>query len=113
MAPEASSLANDTHSAMVREISELSVSRPRRPSFPIALILAVGLAAPLAACGRKGALDPPPGGYVLDRSTTRTPVSGLGAPPPSDATPPGAANENRTVVSPGPHKRLPLDWLLD
>ena len=61
------SLANDTQSVMLREISESALSRPNRsPSF-LAVIGVLALALPLAACGRKGPLDPPPGGYVLEQ----------------------------------------------
>ena len=67
---------------MVREISEPAVSRPDRSLFPFAVIGALVLALPLSACGRKGPLDPPPGGYMLetrpDRTTAVTP-QGRGA----------------------------------
>ena len=67
---------------MVREISEPALSRPDRSLFPFAVIGALALALPLSACGRKGPLDPPPGGYVLDdRSTGPT----AGHPQGSDA----------------------------
>ena len=61
------SLANDTQSVMVREISEPALSRPDRHRLSVAVIGALALALPLAACGRKGPLDPPPGGYVLEQ----------------------------------------------
>ncbi len=73
------SLANDTQSVMVREISEPAVSRPNRSSFSLAVIGALALALPLSACGRKGALDPPPGGSQLEAGTVRTPVTRRGA----------------------------------
>ena len=47
------------------------------PSLPhLAAIGMLALALPLAACGRKGSLDPPPGGYALEQGTAKTPVSG-------------------------------------
>jgi len=42
------------------------LSRPRRSPVFIAAIGALALALPLTACGRKGPLDPPPGGQMLD-----------------------------------------------
>src|SRR5260370_1369066 len=56
------SLAYDTQSVMVREISEPAVSRPNRSSFLRAATGPWALALPLAAGGGKGALEPPPGG---------------------------------------------------
>src|SRR5258708_7679536 len=73
------SLANDTQSVMVREISEPAVSRPNRSSFLLAAIGALALALPLSACGRKGGLDPPPGGSQLEAGTVKTPVTRRGA----------------------------------
>ena len=68
-----------THNLLcVREISESQLSRPNRLPFSLAVIGALALALSLAACGRKGALDPPPGGYQLEPSVTRTPVTGSG-----------------------------------
>src|SRR5712671_5061193 len=75
------SLANDTQSVMVREISEPAVSRPNRSSFSLAVIGALALALPLSACGRKGALDPPPGGSQLEGGTVRTPTTRRGGQP--------------------------------
>jgi hypothetical protein len=98
---------------MVREISESAVSRPKRSLIPFAMIGAIALALPLTACGRKGALDPPPGGYALERSTLNTPVSDKGAamaPPPKQ---PEYDEEGKPIAPQGPNKRLPGDWLLD
>src|SRR5258707_14577074 len=77
------SLANDTQSVMVREISEPAVARPNRSSFFLAVIGTLALALPLSAGGRKGALDPPPGGAQLEAGTVRPPVTpgGAAAPP--------------------------------
>ena len=63
------SLANDTQSAMLREIFGVRHCPGRivRRSF-LAVIGALALALPLAACGRKGPLDPPPGGYALEQA---------------------------------------------
>jgi|SRR6185312_1522027 predicted small lipoprotein YifL len=83
----------------------------------LAMIGVLGLT--LSACGRKGPLDPPPGGYVLERNTLmRTPVSGRGAQRPVEqqeqAKPQVEYDEDgRPVAPPGPKKRSPADWLLD
>jgi predicted small lipoprotein YifL len=106
------SLANDTQSVMVHEISEPAVSRPNRASFFMAVIGALALALPLSACGRKGALDPPPGGSQIEAGTVRTPVTRRGA----EATPvkPTEYDENGRPIAPvGTRKKLPADWLID
>src|SRR3978361_1306124 len=65
----------EARSVMLREILESDVPRPNRLLISFALASAVALA--LAGWGRKGALDPPPGGYALEPTTT-TPVTGRG-----------------------------------
>jgi len=72
------SLANDTQSGMVRANLESALSCPRRAPVFLATIGVLVLALPLAACGRKGGLDPPPGGHQVDRGVVRTPVTGRG-----------------------------------
>ena len=106
------SLANDIQSVMVREISEPAVSRPNRSSFFLAVIGALALALPLSACGRKGALDPPPGGSRLEGGAVRTPVSRRGADPVPEKAP--EYDENGRPIAPaGQKKKLPGDWLID
>ena len=110
------SLAKDTQSDMVREIPELFVSRPNRASLVLAMTGTLALALLLSGCGRKGSLDPPPGGYQLDRDVFRTPVSGRGdvqgqeKPPEKD---PEYDEQGRPIAPVGPKKRLRGDWLLD
>jgi predicted small lipoprotein YifL len=106
------SLANDTHSGILRKISEPALPRPRRTLSVVALIGAVALALPLAACGRKGPLDPPPGGYALEQGTAQTPVSGAGVTRPKD-TQPEYDEAGRPIVRQGPKRKLPADWLID
>src|ERR1041384_7734530 len=93
-----SSLANDTQSVMVREISEPAVSRPNRSSFLLAVIGGLALALPLSACGRKGALDPPPGGSPLEAGRVRARVRRGGA----EAAPPKPTeyDENGRPIAP-------------
>jgi predicted small lipoprotein YifL len=106
------SLANDTQSVMVREISEPVVSRHNRSPFSFVVIGALALALPLAACGRKGALDPPPGGYVLEGGTVKTPVTRRGTAPPKEK-PQDFDEDGRPIVPDVPKKKLPVDWLID
>ena len=88
------------------------MSRPRRSPVFIAAIGALALALPLTACGRKGPLDPPPGGQMLDGGVVRTPISRTSAPPPPDAQP--AYDENGRPIPPqGQKKKFIGDWLID
>jgi len=77
------------------------------------------LALALSACGRKGPLDPPPGGYVLEHSTLlQTPVTNRGAQRPVEqheqAKPQVEYDEEgRPIAPPGPKRQSPIDWLLN
>jgi hypothetical protein len=106
------SLANDTQSVMVREISEPALSRPNRSSFSLVVIGALALALPLSACGRRGALDPPPGGSRLELGAVRTPVTRRGVEVPAEK-PPEYDENGRPIAPTGPRKKLPADWLID
>jgi predicted small lipoprotein YifL len=106
------SLANDTQSVMVREISEPALSRPNRSASFVAVIAALALALPLGACGRKGPLDPPPGGYELEPGTVRTPTTRRGAPVPKDKQP-EYDEDGRPIAPEGLKRKLPADWLID
>lgn len=77
----------------------------------LAAIGALAVALPLSACGRKGALDPPPGGMVLERQQGVTDVSPRGLPPPSPQ--PAYDRDGHPIAPEGPRRRSPLDWLLD
>ena len=77
------------------------------------MIGALALALPLAACGRKGPLDPPPGGYALEQGTTKTPTSSAGAPPLSDKQPEYYDEAGRPIAPEGLKRKLPADWLID
>ena len=79
----------------------------------MAMVGALALALPLAACGRKGALDPPPGGHRLDRAAVRTPVTHRGAAPPAREKQPDYDEDGRPIAPEGPKKKLPVDWLID
>jgi predicted small lipoprotein YifL len=89
---------------------ELKVLRPKLSLISLALVGAFALA--LSGCGRKGALDPPPGGYALDRATTTTAVTSRG----EQLAPrrgPAYDEEGKPIAPEGPKRRTPVDWLLD
>jgi predicted small lipoprotein YifL len=95
------------------KFSESALSRPDRSPSLLAVIGVMILALPLAACGRKGALDPPPGGYVLEQQGPgSTPTSRTGAQPFPDK-PPEYDAEGRPTAPQGLKKKLPGDWLID
>ena len=95
---------------MVCEIPESDV--PQRFRLLISCAIAGALALTLGACGRKGPLDPPPGGYALEQNGTTTPVTGRGEVLPKRTGP--AYDENGKPIAPdGPKRRTPADWLLD
>jgi predicted small lipoprotein YifL len=65
----------------------------------VRLAAAGALALPLAACGLKGSLDPPPSAATPAQTDAAV---APGAPPPAEESQPQA-----------PRKRIFLDWLLD
>ena len=78
----------------------------------LAMIVALVAALALTGCGRKGPLDPPPGGMALQPSSTRTPVTSRGLAP-SQVQQQEFDEDGRPVAPEGPKQRHPLDWLLD
>jgi predicted small lipoprotein YifL len=93
-------------SSGARTVPRLLVSRPVRYAVAATLLLALGL----AGCGRKSALDPPPGG-LADPSVTGA-ASPAAAPGP-DGQIAAAGPNGQPGVQPATKKRLPIDWLLD
>src|SRR5450830_654217 len=89
-----------------------------RPFLRLALIGALAASLGLAACGRKGPLDPPPGASLAGEPQTHNPslMSPVGAAPIG-----GQATDNNPSVGPdgqplapkGANKRIPLDVLLN
>jgi predicted small lipoprotein YifL len=64
----------------------------------------------LAGCGRKGPLDPPPGGWQVQQQGRRmAPVSTKPAPP----APVEYDALGRPIAPEGPSRRIPADWLID
>jgi predicted small lipoprotein YifL len=97
---------------MLRGNSEIAVRWPRRLLIPIAMVGTLALA--LSACGRKGPLDPPPGGYALNPATLSTPVTPRGAArEPEPQAQPQYDENGRPIAPKGQKKRLPGDWLID
>jgi len=64
---------------------------------------ALALAFGLAGCGRKGALDPPPGGLAEPTVIGAQPAPG----------PDGQVAAAPPAPQPAPKKQTPLDWLLN
>jgi len=87
-----------------RPILEPKVNRSLFPR--LALVGLFAATTLLAACGRKGPLDPPPGAVALDQR------SGLGAPG-GQAPPPAYDQDGRPIAPPGSRRQSPLDWLID
>jgi predicted small lipoprotein YifL len=96
-------------SAMLSVYLEPPVTRAFR--LHIALIgIGVVAAMLLAGCGRKGPLDPPPGGWQLQQQGRRqAPVSTKQAAP----APVQYDAEGRPIAPEGPSRRIPADWLID
>ena len=95
---------------MLREIPESEVPRPNRLLISFALASAFALA--LAGCGRKGALDPPPGGYTLQGGSGRTAVTRRGKIPEQEGKQ-EYDQDGRPILPEGQNRRLPADWLID
>jgi predicted small lipoprotein YifL len=100
-----------THNLIrLRQISEPAL--PRSFRSPIVLVaIAFALTLLLEGCGRKGPLDPPPGGYGLDPAVVHTRVSRRGtAPPPPERQDYDA--DGRPIVPEGQKKPFILDPLI-
>lgn len=90
---------------------------PDRPFFRLALFGALIASLGLAACGRKGPLDPPPGASLAgEQSNTSNPMNNPIASPLGGQSKGGdtALGPNGLPLSPqGPKKHIPLDDLLN
>jgi predicted small lipoprotein YifL len=89
---------------------EFAVPRPNRSL--VSILLAGALAMAVGGCGRKGALDPPPGGYALDTNVTSTPVSSRGEAPVVPKVQ-EYDEDGRPIPPKGSKRRTPIDWLID
>jgi hypothetical protein len=95
------------------------VNRFDRCFARLALVSALCAALGLSACGRKGALDPPPGQSIEGQAQPVNPrlMRGTGQAKPIGSAPapesPGVDEEGRPIAPTGPNKRIPLDNLLN
>jgi predicted small lipoprotein YifL len=89
-----------------------------RPFLRLALIGALAASLGLAACGRKGPLDPPPGASLAGEPQANMPDLMSKR----DATPiggeakdghPGVGPDGQPLAPKGPKKTIPLDVLLN
>jgi predicted small lipoprotein YifL len=90
-----------------------TVPRPFVSLVPRCAVVAVlALALGLAACGRKGALDPPPGAAAAELPAVpgTPPATAAGADTRAAAP---AGTDGQAAAPAVPKKRLPIDWLLD
>ena len=94
------------------------LSRYDRPFLRLALIGALAASLGLAACGRKGPLDPPPGASLaggpqanmpeLMGTKRSTPIGGQA----QDGNA-GVGPDGQPLAPKGPKKQIPLDVLLN
>jgi predicted small lipoprotein YifL len=88
-----------------------------RPFLRLALIGALAASLGLAACGRKGPLDPPPGASLAGEPQANTnPMSNPIAAPIGGQAKDGNAGvgpDGRAQAPKGPKKQIPLDVLLN
>ena len=94
------------------------MSRHDRPFIRLALIGALAASLGLAACGRKGPLDPPPGASLAGEQQANTPdlmsnpmVTPIGGQAKNGDA--GVGPDGRPLAPKGPKKHIPLDVLLN
>ncbi len=81
--------------------------QPSRLLARLAVLGVLTFALGLAACGRKGGLDPPPSAAI------EPPAAGAAAGDNQPAPQTGFGPDGRPILAPGAKKRLPIDGLLD
>lgn len=90
-----------------------------RSLFHLAMIGALAASLGLAACGRKGPLDPPPGASIEGVPQANMPElmsTNRGAAPVGGQTRdgnPGVGPDGKPLAPKDPDKRIPLDGLLN
>jgi len=93
------------------------VTRPcSRPFARLALIGALVAAVGLAACGRKGPLDPPPGAAVAEPQQSVSPTPPTLMPPIGGSSSSSGGTETRNglpVPARGEKKHIPIDVLIE
>jgi predicted small lipoprotein YifL len=88
---------------MLQPIREPALTRSLKV---LALMGALAAALAVSGCGRKGPLDPPPGGWNLPPGPRATDVSNRPAPPAYD-------EQGKPIAPTGPKRQTPADWLID
>jgi predicted small lipoprotein YifL len=88
-----------------------------RPFLHLALIGALAASLGLAACGRKGPLDPPPGASLAgepqaDTNPMSNPIVAPIGGQVRDGNP-GVGPDGKPMAPKGPKKQIPLDVLLN
>ena len=84
-----------------------------RPFLRLALIGALAASLGLAACGRKGPLDPPPGASLEGEPQPDIPGMLSSNPPAPRANVEGGQDGQPLTAPKGQKKRIPLDVLLN
>jgi YD repeat-containing protein len=79
----------------------------------LSVIAALAGACLLSACGRKGPLDPPPGGMVLQQRPGLTPTTNRAGQQLPEEQQLEYDEQGRPIAPTGPKRRTPLDWLID
>jgi predicted small lipoprotein YifL len=83
----------------------------------VAVIGALATAFAVSGCGRKGALDPPPGSAAAAQPASSSSRGASINPMAREATPQrsggGFDEQGRPMGSQGARKPLPMDWLID
>ena len=92
---------------MVPATREPILNRP--VCLRLAMIGALAAACLLSACGRKGPLDPPPGGMQFQPGMVRTPVTTRAGAP----VEPEYDEEGKPIAPAGQKRKIPADWLID
>ena len=94
------------------------MSRYARPFLRLALTAALAASLGLAACGRKGPLDPPPGASLAGEQQANSPnpmnnpiVTPIGGQ--TNNGNPGVGPDGKPLAPKGPKKQIPLDVLLN
>lgn len=78
-------------------------------SLRLATFAALAAAMLLAGCGRKGPLDPPPGGWSVPSGPGMTAVSTK----PAEPAPLQYDTEGKPIAPAGPKRSMPMDVLLN
>ena len=88
----------------------LNLEPPVIPPVRLGLIGigALATALLLAGCGRKGALDPPPGGWQIPSQRMAPASTRPAAPGPVEYD-----AEGNPIAPEGPKRSIPPDWLID